>query len=439
MTRSIAKKLTVPLEEGCKPKEKSKRPRESHHGREQQKDFLAIAKKTFSDDEASSYQLMVSGESIEIGGEVADHAAEGDTQRSELAHKADECDQNNPVEQVCLSGGDIYDDPSLLRSYQNDDILPWGNSQRNKEGEVRPKWVVRSKFKDELSNFMLENKLRTKGIGEMLDQHRKGIHEQFSQILTTTGKGRTLKPEALTFVITTRSRTSTRDPPFPTSSQPTTTNHTVRTIEKEGPEGEEPNVKQKKDDDDERLLSIFRQIHINLSFLEAMIHMPKGAKRSLPQKEGDPGSLTLSCLIGPLAVKNALADLGASINLMPHSLFRRLGISKLKPTRISIQLADRSIKYPIEVYENLLVKVNKFIFLIDFGVSEMDEDELVPIILGRPFLATARVVIDVHEGKLSLRVRNKTVTFNNGKSMKSKYSRNDYLHCADHTTKLVRE
>ncbi|GKE47381.1 hypothetical protein Tco_1478639, partial [Tanacetum coccineum] len=67
-----------------------------------------------------------------------------------VAHKADECDQNNPVEQVCLSGGDIYDDPSLLRSYQNDNILPWGNSQRNKEGEVRPKWVVRSKFKDEL-------------------------------------------------------------------------------------------------------------------------------------------------------------------------------------------------------------------------------------------------------------------------------------------------
>ncbi|GJT60218.1 reverse transcriptase domain-containing protein [Tanacetum coccineum] len=112
-----------------------------------------------------------------------------------------------------------------------------------------------------------------------------------------------------------------------------------------------------------------------------MIYMPKGAKvfkdllshkeklkkaassvklseecsaiiqRSLPQKEGDPGSFTLPCLIGPLAVKNALADLGASINLMPHSLFRRLGISKLKPTKMSIQLADRSIKYPIEAEE----------------------------------------------------------------------------------------
>ncbi|GJS10784.1 DNA-directed DNA polymerase [Tanacetum coccineum] len=167
-----------------------------------------------------------------------------------------------------------------------------------------------------------------------------------------------------------------------------------------------------------------------------MIHMPKGAKvlkdllshkeklekvassiklneecsaiiqRSLPQKEGDPGSFTLPCLIGPLVVKNALADLGASINLMPHSLFQRLGISKLKPTKMSIQLADRSIKYPIGVCENLLVKVSKFIFPVDFVVLEMDEDELVPIILGRPFLATARAVIDEqwvdtvnHDGK----------------------------------------
>ncbi|GKD33318.1 reverse transcriptase, partial [Tanacetum coccineum] len=157
------------------------------------------------------------------------------------------------------------------------------------------------------------------------------------------------------------------------------------------------------------------------------------------KKEGDPGSFTLPCLIGLLAVKNALANLGASINLMPHSLFRRLGISKLKPTKMSIQLADWSIKYPIGVCENLLVKVGKFIFPVDFMILEINEDELVPIILGRPFLATTRVVIDVQEGKLSLRVRNGTITFNIGKSMKSKHSRDDYLYCADHTAKLIQE
>ncbi|GJX20525.1 hypothetical protein Tco_0223202 [Tanacetum coccineum] len=67
----------------------------------------------------------------------------------------------------------------------------------------------------------------------------------------------------------------------------------------------------------------------------------------------------------------------------------------------------------------------------------MDEDELVPIILGRPFLATARAVIEVHEGNLSLRVRNETITFNIGKSMKSKHFCDDYLYCADHTAKLI--
>ncbi|GJR35321.1 DNA-directed DNA polymerase [Tanacetum coccineum] len=130
-------------------------------------------------------------------------------------------------------------------------------------------------------------------------------------------------------------------------------------------------------------------------------------QRSLPQKEGDPGSFTLPW------------------------------ISKLKPTKMSIQLADRSIKYPIGVCENLLVKISKFIFPVDFVVLEMDEDELVPIILERPFLTTARAVIDVHEGKLSLRVGSVTVSFNIAKSMKSKHSCDDYLYCADRTANCV--
>ncbi|GKE15986.1 hypothetical protein Tco_1423563 [Tanacetum coccineum] len=73
------------------------------------------------------------------------------------------------------------------------------------------------------------------------------------------------------------------------------------------------------------------------------------------------------------------------------------------------------------------------------GILEMDEDELVPVILGRPFVATTWAVIDVHEGKLSLSKRDETVTFNIGKPMKSKNSHDDYLYCADHTAKLIRE
>jgi hypothetical protein len=119
----------------------------------------------------------------------------------------------------------------------------------------------------------------------------------------------------------------------------------------------------------------------------------------------------LPCSIGSLSIKNALADLGASINLMPHSMFLKLGYSGLKSTRMNIQLADRSVKYPLGICENVLVKVGKFKFPVDFVILEMEEDDLVPIILGRPFLAIARAVIDVHDGKLTLRVGADSLTF----------------------------
>nr|GEZ07641.1 hypothetical protein [Tanacetum cinerariifolium] len=111
-----------------------------------------------------------------------------------------------------LVWGDIYNDPSLVRFYQNKDIPLWGNSKRKEKREDGPEWVVRNKFEDELANFMLEKKYHMKGIGEMLDQHRKEMHEQFSQILFIIRESNLLEPEAPTFAITTRSRISTQDP-----------------------------------------------------------------------------------------------------------------------------------------------------------------------------------------------------------------------------------
>ncbi|GKD40529.1 putative reverse transcriptase domain-containing protein, partial [Tanacetum coccineum] len=295
------------------------------------------------------------------------------------------------------------------------------NNQRKEEGEEGHEWVIKSKFEDELSGFMLEKSFDTKGLGEMLDQHRKGMHEQFSQTLIAIGgrKNPTPKPDASIFAITTRLGTSTRDPPYPTPPSPTV-DHSKGAIEK-GPVGEEPTVTRNEEAPQSPTFyhpsksssvpfpsRLKKQKKEKLEKVASLVKLSEECsaviQRSLPQKKGDIGSFTLPCLIGPLAVKNALADLGASINLMPHSLFLRLSISELKPTRISIQLVDRSIKYPLGVCENLLVTINKFIFSVDFVVLEMDEHELVPIILGRPFLTTARAVIDVHERKLSLRV-----------------------------------
>ncbi|XP_031283306.1 uncharacterized protein LOC116141982 [Pistacia vera] len=105
-------------------------------------------------------------------------------------------------------------------------------------------------------------------------------------------------------------------------------------------------------------------------------------------------------------------ECSSSINLMHFSSFRKLEISEVKPTTISLQLADRSIKHPRGIIEDVLVKVDKFIFSADFFVLDMKEDKEIPLILGRPFLATRRALIDVQERKLIMRLQGEEVTFN---------------------------
>ncbi|XP_070682378.1 uncharacterized protein [Malus domestica] len=131
----------------------------------------------------------------------------------------------------------------------------------------------------------------------------------------------------------------------------------------------------------------------------------------LPPKKKDPGSFTISCTIGNCDFSSALIDLGASVNLMPYSVFKRVGEGELKPTSSIIQLADRSITYPRGVIEDVIVKVDNLYLPADFMVLDMDEDLTTPIILGRPFLATARTLIDVEAGTLTFRVENQTVVF----------------------------
>ncbi|KAL6523503.1 hypothetical protein OROGR_017106 [Orobanche gracilis] len=126
-------------------------------------------------------------------------------------------------------------------------------------------------------------------------------------------------------------------------------------------------------------------------------------QRKLPQKLKDPGSFNVPCTIGNIYFKRALCDLGASINLMPLSIFRNLGVGEMKATSITLQLADRSVAYPRGIVEDVLVKVDKFIFPADFVVLDMDEDGDLPLILGRPFLATGKALIDVENGELTLR------------------------------------
>ncbi|GKC45516.1 ribonuclease H-like domain-containing protein [Tanacetum coccineum] len=124
---------------------------------------------------------------------------------------------------------------------------------------------------------------------------------------------------------------------------------------------------------------------------------------SLPQKEKDPGSFTLPCFIHNICFDKALVDLGASVSVMPFSTYTNLGLGILSHTRLTIELADRTIKQPRVIAENVLVRIGKFIFPIDFIILYIPEDNDVPLILGRPFLSTARSKIDVFKWKITLR------------------------------------
>ncbi|KAJ9536341.1 hypothetical protein OSB04_un000477 [Centaurea solstitialis] len=169
-----------------------------------------------------------------------------------------------------------------------------------------------------------------------------------------------------------------------------------------------------------KFLDIFKQLHINIPLVEALEQMPNyvkflkdilNKKRRLsefetvaltkecsalltckiPPKLKDPGSFTIPCSIGGKEVRHALCELGASVNLMPLSVFNKLEIGEVRPTTVTLQLADRSIVYPKGKIEDILVQVDKFIFPADFLVLDFEADRSCPIIVGQPFLATGSV------------------------------------------------
>ncbi|GKB74675.1 hypothetical protein Tco_0936087 [Tanacetum coccineum] len=126
---------------------------------------------------------------------------------------------------------------------------------------------------------------------------------------------------------------------------------------------------------------------------------------TIPRKEKDPGSFTLPCFINNLCFDNALVDLGASVSVMPLLTYLNLGLGELAHTRLTVELADRTLKYPKRIAENVLVGIGKFTFPIDFITLDMPEDIKVPLILERPFLSTTHAKIDVYKRKITLRLR----------------------------------
>ncbi|GJX96807.1 reverse transcriptase domain-containing protein [Tanacetum coccineum] len=145
--------------------------------------------------------------------------------------------------------------------------------------------------------------------------------------------------------------------------------------------------------------------------------------KKLPKKLVDLGKFLIPCNFPEIAECLALADLGARINLMPLSIWKKLSLPELTPTQMILELADRSTTRPTGIAEDVFVRVGKFHFPADFVVVDYVVDPRVPLILGRPFLRTARALIDVYGEELTLRVGDEAITFKVGNT--SKFSYND--------------
>ncbi|GKD10567.1 reverse transcriptase domain-containing protein [Tanacetum coccineum] len=201
----------------------------------------------------------------------------------------------------------------------------------------------------------------------------------------------------------------------------------------------------------EKFYKIFQDMSFEISLTDALILMPKFASNlkalignkeklsemtrtplnehcsavilnKLPEKLGDLGKFLIPCDFPGIEECLALADLDASINLMPLSVWKNISLPELTPTCTTLELADRSITKPIGIAEDVYLKVGKFKFPTDFVVVDFDADPRVPLILGRSFLKTGRALIDVYEGELTLRVGKEAVTFNLDQT--SRYSSN---------------
>ncbi|GJX96655.1 reverse transcriptase domain-containing protein [Tanacetum coccineum] len=198
-----------------------------------------------------------------------------------------------------------------------------------------------------------------------------------------------------------------------------------------------------------RFLKMFKQLRLEIGLKDALVEMPKFNKwlssllrnkekleeiaittvnaecsaiimNKVPEKLEDPGKFLIPCALQELDRTSALADSGASINLLPHSIYKQLGLEALTPIRMTLELANRSISHPMGIAEDVVVRVDGFTFIADFVVVNFEPGPRVPIILGRPFLRTAKALIDLYEEKLTLRVGKDELVYYADKSEKNK-------------------
>nr|GEW81149.1 reverse transcriptase domain-containing protein [Tanacetum cinerariifolium] len=264
--------------------------------------------------------------------------------------------------------------------------------------------------------------------------------------------------------ITTRSGAAYQGPTIPSSSSSTplkVVNHETEVKKDMKTSIPFPSIRnderrrKKANDQIEKFYEIIRDLSFEISFTGALTLMPKFAStlrtlmgnkenlsemartplnencseiilNNLPKKLGDPVQFLIPSEFSGINTCNALADLGASINLMPHSIWKDLFFPKLTPTCMTLELADRSITEPIGLANDVYVTVGKFQFRADFVVVDFKLDPRVPLILGKSFLKTSHALIDVYQGEITLHVGKEAITFNLDQT--SRYTANyDYM------------
>ena len=145
--------------------------------------------------------------------------------------------------------------------------------------------------------------------------------------------------------------------------------------------------------------------------LVSLVEESKAMFSRTPPKLKDPSSFTIPYRIGDLTFNKVLCNIGASVSLMPYSIYEKIDLGELKPTTRCLSMADKSIKYSLGVLENVPTKVGKFIIHADFVVMDMEEDLDIPILLGRLVLVIAGVVIDMKNGKFKVEVNDESIVF----------------------------
>lgn len=228
-------------------------------------------------------------------------------------------------------------------------------------------------------------------------------------------------------------------------------------VEKEKPKEPKPTIKlpylnrNKKMDQHEKnfekFLEMFKNLEINIPFSEELEQIPIYAKfmkyiiskkctvdtepilltetcsailqgMKILVKNKDRGSVTIPCTIRDRKFKKQLIDLGASVSLMPLSIYRKLGICTIQDTRMTLQFVEDSVKKPYCIIEDVLVKIDKFVFPVYFDILEIPKDKEIPLVLGKPFLETRRCMIEIEEGTMTLKVYDQEIKIYVGNAMK---------------------